>query len=144
MKTVMLAVCMVLGLVGCSKGADQPKQAEQIRFSEADPVKRGAIAMDAIYASEGAFQQHGMGAIVSIVQELQTALAMWPETGNGEGVDACRMALKLQAIYMLNMQGKMGQLVDPRTSDFRQTCRNTISYVPDDSRMHRIWERFTS
>ena len=137
--------CSLVAVVGAffglaSKIESAKTEAQPAPKLEADPVKRGVIAMDAIYASEGAFGQHGMPVIETIVSELQSALAMWPEAGNGEGVDACRMALKLQTTYMLNVMDRLGVPADARTSDFRQTCRDAVSYQHDDARIHQVWD----
>lgn len=139
-----MCMCLALAVGSCGKdGAEQKKLAPAGGMSDVDLVKRGIMAMDVIYASEGAFQEHGMAAIDLIVHELQVALAMWPDVGNGEGVDACRMALKLQTTHMLNVQGKLGATTGPQTSDFRQACRDAIGYVLDDARMHQTWDRLT-
>lgn len=145
MKKAILMMCLTFLAAGCSKGEVEPQQqATTAAMSEADPIKRGILAMDAIYASEGAFQEHGMPAIDSIVHELQAALALWPETGNGEGVDACRMALRLQTTYMLNVQGQLGASTDPRATDFRQACSSAVSYARDDARIHQVWDKLTA
>lgn len=131
---VVLASLAVLGL-WAKYDAWQARQ----HPTEADPVKRGVIAMDAIYASETAFMQQGMPAIDTIVRELQTALAMWPQTGNGEGVDACRMALRLQTTRILNLTDHIATPKVAQESDFRQACRDAVSYQYDDARMRQVW-----
>lgn len=147
MKTTALMMCLVLGLVGCSKGEadiDQPKQTEQIRFSEADPVKRGAIAMDAIYASEQAFMQHGMPGIQTVVMVLQNALSMWPETVADDGINACRMALRIQTTHMLNVTDHLDDQPDEKSAGFRETCRRAINYQDDNARQHAVWDMLTT
>lgn len=146
MKTLIAALLIGLALAGCSKsdeGIPPKSEAQKAQISEADPNKRGVMAMDAIYASEGAFRQHGMSEIETIVRELQTALAMWPQVGNGEGVDACRMALKLQTTYMLNVMDRLDAPADARP-DFRYACRSAVSYKHDDARIHQVWTTLTA
>lgn len=138
-KLILLVVCgLVLG------GCGEVTKTQAAPISEADPIKRGAIAMDAIYASETAFMRQGMPAIHTIVRDLQTALAMWPQTGNGEGVDACRIALRLQTTRMLNVMDRLNARDDPRSSDFRQACRDAVAYQYGASRAHRKAEAVAS
>ena len=139
MKKLMV-IAIILVLAGC--GQESKTQAAPI--SEANPVKRGVITMDAIYASETAFMQKGMPAIETIVRELQTALAMWPQDGTGEGIDACRMAIRQQTTRMLNLMDHVSAPKGAKESDFRQACRDAVGYEYDDARMRQVWIRLTA
>lgn len=141
-KLFLIASVAAFAILGCSKQDNQAQANTHIL--QGDPIKRGEMALDAIYASEGAFMQHGMSAIDTIVTELQAALNMWPETGNGDGVDACRMALRIQTTYMLNVMERINAPGDDRSSAYRQACRDAVGYVLDDERVHRVWSVLTA
>lgn len=137
---------LFLFVVGCGQGDKKAEvgNVDSVKITENDPIKRGVIALDAIYASEQAFQQLGMPAIQTIVKELQAALIMWTEVGDGEGVDACRMAIRIQATYMLDVMDRIDAPADTRSSDFRLACRKAVSYVYDDARIHHQWDVLTN
>lgn len=148
-------VCLLLGLVGCGKVEPETVSPPQTQFAEPDPIKRGIAALDAIYASEQALMKLGMPGIDSVLADLQNALWMWPnggvDGGSTEGEDACRMALRIQATYMLNIKDQFDMPVDQRTptykddrsSEFRLACRKAVNYVYDDARIHQVWDKFT-
>lgn len=133
-------VLMLLALAGCGNSESEAKP-EQQPVIEADPIKRGTIALDAVYASEQAFMQHGAASLETIIYVLQNALSMWPSGPIAdEGINACYMALRVFTAHWLNVQDELNAPLDERSSDFRLSCRRAINYQLDDSRQRATWD----
>lgn len=152
MKKLVLvaAISALFCLTACDKTPATTVQAQSAPAeiapspaTEVDPIKRGTLALDAKYAAQDAFLQHGAPMLDSIVIVLQRAAKLWPESVADDGTDICRKALKLQTVYWINQQDHLNEPADKQLSDLTYNCRAQVGYSYDKERIHRTWDILT-
>lgn len=135
MKTALMMVLATLVLAACNSGRPAEKQIES------DPIRLGTISMDAIYAAEGAFMEHGMTAIEPIMRRMEAALIMWPEKAlPNDRINACHLALLKAAKYWSSVRARSGLQMDQSATDDRDMCRLAVDYKFDSVRIHATWD----
>lgn len=139
MKNVFFALVVVVSMIACGND-NNVATADKQSMIEPDPIKRGMMSLDAVYAAERAFMQEGVEGVQAINRGMINALSMWPDTTSPDDrINACHGALAMAARHWINVQAGKYLPMPTEASDLRDLCRIGVDYQYDEARILATW-----